>query len=296
MKFGVLTPNWEPFSYNVKFYEEIATYAEKFEYDSFFVTDHYLRPFLEVEPNTIKRHATIEAWSLLAYITAKTEFIRIGSCVTPLPMRNPAILAKIISTIDNLSNGRVIFGVGAGYERREFEAYAHWEPPNIRVLKVKEALILMKKLWTEDIVDFEGKFFKVKRAVLEPKPVQKPHPPIWVGAMHEKMFHITVELADGWIPARSLGATPEFYAENSKKILSLAKKLGRKIMLGLMGYITDEGFSTPLPSLATIKDVKRILEQYKNLGCEYFIAVFFPIEKYITLMKKFRQEIIPSFS
>ncbi len=293
MKFGVMAFNWEPFSYHLDLYEKIAVSAEEMGFDSFFVSDHFLRPFLGVEPHLVKRHATIEAYTLLSYIAAKTQTIRLGTCVTPLAMRNPAILAKTVSTLDNLSNGRFIFGAGTGDYETEFEAYGSYGLHK-RVSKSIEAVQLMKRLWTEDVTDFSGEFFNVKGAVLEPKPVQRPNPPIWFGALHERMFRVTAELSDGWMPASSLGATPEFYEKNSRLIKSIAKP-GKKITMSLMGYVVKDPSTSPLPPLGTEHEIGKVLEQYRVAGCEHVVAAFLPVEEYLDSMKKFCAEIVPSF-
>ena len=286
--------NWEPFSYHPELYEKIAVLAEEMGLDSFFVSDHFLRPHLGIEPHLIKRHATIEAYSLLSYIAAKTSTIKLGTCVTPLTMRNPAQLAKIVSTLDNLSEGRFIFGAGTGYYDKEFEAYSPYDLHR-RVARSIEAVKLIKRLWTEDVVDFTGEFFSVKGAVLEPKPVQKPNPPIWFGALHERMFRVTAELGEGWMPAPSLGATPEFYEKNSKLIRSMAKP-GKKITMSLMGYVVEDPSISPMPPLGTASEIGKAIEQYRSAGCVHVAVAFLPVEKYLDSLKRFCIEIVPSFS
>src|SRR3989442_15971956 len=125
--------------------------------------------------------STVETWTALTYLAAKTEKIRLGTLVTPIPFRPPGMLAKTVSTLDLLSNGRTILGVGAGWSRTEFEGYSKWNSNKIRVDKTREGLDLILKLWTQEKVDFKGKFYHANGAVLEPKPVQKPHPPLLFG-------------------------------------------------------------------------------------------------------------------
>ncbi len=296
MKFGVMAPCSEPFAHDPSIYGRVASKAEELGYESLCVTNHFLKPSAEVKHESVRSHTTLETWTLLGYLASKTEKVKLASCVTPLPLYNPLILAKVVSTVDNLSNGRVIFGVGAGYERPEFEAYGSWEPASVRVARTAEALELMKRLWTEGIVNFEGKFYRTKNAVLEPKPAQKPHPIIATGAMRDRMFRITAQHADLWLPSRSLGATLEFYVTASKKMVSLAKEFDRKVTLGLIGGITEEGLASSGPSIGTIKNCAKVLEQYGALGCDYFAASFSPIEKVTQLMERFHREIVPSFT
>lgn len=299
MKFGVVVPCWEPFASDPSRYQSIAAEAERLEYDYLFVNNHFLRQSVEIRPELVKRHATMEAWSLLAYIAAKTEKIMIGSSVTPLPLYNPVMLAKIVATVDNLSNGRVVLGAGAGYDKSEFDAYGSWDPDGVRVSKTEEALILMKRLWTEDIVNFEGKYYLTKNAVLQPRPIQKPYPPIAIGAMSERMFRITAQQADIWLPSRSVGATPEFYEKARAKILAAAKKCNRKVQFGLFGQIIEEVRDSSYrgrPAIGSMKDCIGQLERYRSLGCEIVMTNFFPVEKYNELMERFQREVVSSFS
>jgi alkanesulfonate monooxygenase SsuD/methylene tetrahydromethanopterin reductase-like flavin-dependent oxidoreductase (luciferase family) len=296
MKFAIMCYNWEPFAYDLKSYEHTAILAERLGYDTFFISDHFIRPFLPVQRSNIKRHITYEAWTVLSYLAAKTSTIRLGTCVTPLPVRFPPLLAKVVATLDHLSNGRVTLGVGAGDDKNEMETYSYFGSKDFLATKSIEAMTLIKKLWTEELVDFNGRFYRVSNAVLEPKPVQKPHPPIWTGAMGERMLQATAELCDGWIPARSIGATPEFYEKGARLIKTVAAERGKKMMLGLMGYVLGEGAESPFPYLGMFDEVASIIEQYRALGCEYFITAFLPPARTSELAERFAREVIPSFS
>lgn len=295
MKFGVLAFNWEPFSYTPKLYDELAAEAERLGFDSFFVTDHFMRP--HAEKIDIKQHSTLEAWTLLAHLAAKTETIRLGSCVTPMPLRSPQILAKMVATVDSLSGGRVILGAGAGWDKPEFEVYGGGYPGNReRVGMTSEAIQLVKRLWTEDQVNFEGKYYKVENAILEPKPVQKGGPPVWTGAIHERMLKMTAELADGWIPGRAVGASLEYYKEAAPRLMGYAHTAGKKLSYGVMGYFVAEGAPTSLPAIGPMAQASELVEKYREYGCEYLVAVFFPVKDYIPMMTKFAREVVPSFN
>jgi len=126
---------------------DIVVKAEELGYDSFLTTDHYMLPW---------GNETFETWVYLSYLAGKVSSIRLGTCVTPISFRPPSLLAKTISTLDLVSNGRVIVGVGLGWYQDEFEAYSSWDPNPVRFEKTREALELMVKLWSEDKVDFEG--------------------------------------------------------------------------------------------------------------------------------------------
>ena len=149
----------------------------------------------------------LEAVSLLSYAAALTRRILLGNAVFLLNLRNPIQLAKAIASLDQLSQGRVIFGAGLGAVTRLYAAYGL--PPERRVARFNEGLTLIKKLWTEDNVNFEGQFWQLKEASLLPKPVQKPHPPIWFGAHSEAAIRRAARLGDGFIGAGSC-STGEF--------------------------------------------------------------------------------------
>lgn len=297
LKFGICTYNWEPFVYKPEIYENIAIEAEGSGYDSFFVTDHFLRPHAPKDMK-VSQNATIEAWVLLSYIAAKTKSIKLGTAVTPMPLRKPELLAKMVASVDILSEGRVILGVGAGWDRPEFEAYGRWYPSGERVDRTREGIELVKKLWTESVVDYDGTYYKAKDVVCEPKPVQKGGPPIWLGAIHDRMLKLTGDLADGWFPGRAVGATVEHYAQAVPKIKEAAKIVGRKepIMYGLMGYFVEPNASLALPAIGTTDKAAELIESYRNLGCEYLAVMFFPVDKFQQMMRTFAKDIVPSFS
>jgi phthiodiolone/phenolphthiodiolone dimycocerosates ketoreductase len=193
---------------------ELAGYVEDAGFDSFWMPDHTVG-------FGIKRWNALEAWTTLAAIATQTKRIRLGTCVGDVYRHHPASLAQMITTCDTISNGRVTLGVGIGEAMNLLPFGIQLKKP---VGKTREALSLIKKLWTEDSVDYEGKYYKFKEAFLQPKPVQKPHPPVWIAANSPMTMKMVAELGDGWIPASIF---PEEYAEGLKKIRNLAKKAGR---------------------------------------------------------------------
>ncbi|RJS84757.1 LLM class flavin-dependent oxidoreductase [Candidatus Bathyarchaeota archaeon] len=288
MKFGVMISN--SYAYMDMWRAiQAACKAEELGYDSVFFSDHYMTPY------SPQWYETYEVLPFLGFLAAKTTKIRLGTCVTPIPFRPPGILAKIISTIDNLSRGRVIFGIGAGWVQGEFEAYSRWDPPNIRVRKTLEGLDLIIKLWTEEVVDFEGEFYKAKRAVLKPKPYQKPYPPIWFGTTGKFMLRMTAKLGDGWIPW--VRVTPEQYGSCVETIKFHAKKFGREKRItfaSVIGQITVEGLKPILTDVPMVTRWADRVQQYIDNGCEYPILWFHP-KIHIELMERFARDVIPSF-
>jgi len=171
---------------------ECAKLADEVGIDFLLLTDHYM---------TLASNQTVDAWTTLGALAVETKRIRLGTCVTPIPFRPPQLLAKVVATVDQLSNGRVILGVGAGWHRPEFEAYSIWDDDKVRVAKTREGIELIRKLWTSDKpVNFEGNYYKVMGSVLEPKPVQKPYPPLWFGTTGAYMLKLAARYADGWVP------------------------------------------------------------------------------------------------
>jgi len=175
------------------------------------------------------RGAALEAWTLLGALAAQTRRLRLGVMVTSNRLRNPALLGKMAATVDVISGGRLEFGIGAGGSqlrgapealtaivRREFDAYGvPIVPAGTAVGALAEACTLIRRMWTEDgPFDFSGRYYQLHGAVCEPKPVQRPHPPIMIGAGGERMsLRVVAEHADVWnCPART---AEEFRRKNA---------------------------------------------------------------------------------
>jgi probable F420-dependent oxidoreductase len=261
---------------------DIVVEAEELGYDSFLTTDHYMFPWGD---------ETLETWVYLSYVAGKVSNIRLGTCVTPIPFRPPSLLAKTISTLDLISNGRVTVGVGLGWYSNEYEAYSSWDPNPVRFEKTKEALELMVKLWSEDKVNFEGKYYRVKDAVLQPKPVQKPHPPLWFGGTGKKMLKITAEMGDGWITPGPRWAPictkVEQYRRCIEKIKSYRESLGKN---------NDFTFACLIAPHESFKEFVREIEDYMKAGMEYLVLGITRVREGLELVKRFKNEIASSFS
>jgi F420-dependent oxidoreductase-like protein len=168
--------------------------ADEVGFDSVWLDDHFysvLRPRSEPQ---------MEAWTLLAALGRETRRVRIGILVTCNGYRNPALLAKMAATVDVLSNGRLIHGLGSGWFADEYEGYGY-EFPDVptRLAQLDESLHLQKLLWTADRPSFDGKFYRLKEAWCEPRPQQRPHPPILIGGGGEKvLLRIVARHADMW--------------------------------------------------------------------------------------------------
>ncbi len=154
------------------------------------------------------RADALEAWTLLAAVAAQTTRLRLGVIVTSNRLRSPALLAKMAATVDVIADGRLIFGIGTGGSRtgghnpaeREFEAYGvPLVSPGQAVRDLAESCDLIRRMWTtSEPFDFDGPSIRLRGAVCEPKPVQKPHPPIMIGGQGDRVLRIVAEHADIW--------------------------------------------------------------------------------------------------
>jgi len=180
-------------------------------------------------PDTVSR--PIPKLSSLIYLSALasiTQEIKLGSCVLQVPLRNPIMLARDIVTLDLISSGRLIFGVGVGWVQREYEDLGI--PFHERGRLLDEALDILKKLWTEPVVTYSGKYFRFKDVVMEPKPVQKPHPPIWIGGDTDRALKRVAKFGDGWLgTAFPHSVSPEGWSitERIETLKEFMKKEGR---------------------------------------------------------------------
>jgi probable F420-dependent oxidoreductase len=156
----------------------------------------------------------LESVTTLTYAAAATHRLRLGVAVLLIIQRNPVNLAKALSSLDVLSNGRLIVGVGMGASTRHYPAYGI--SPEGRVTRFRENLDILKRLWSEDKVTLPGRFLQLDGIPMEPKPVQKPHPPIWFGGHAEAALRRAVELGDGYIGA---GSVPmDVFLDDIKKL------------------------------------------------------------------------------
>jgi F420-dependent oxidoreductase-like protein len=190
-KFGVFLPFY---AFKAKtpneYYDQlkgIVLECERLGYDSIWLDDHLM----------FNNWLILEPWTTLSALSALTSKIRLGTMVTCNAHRNPALLAKTAATLDVISNGRLEFGIGAGCQENEHLAYGFGFPkPSVRIENLGEALEVVTRLWTKGKASYQGKHYTLKDAVCEPKPLQKPHPPITVGGSGEKTLNVTAKYAD----------------------------------------------------------------------------------------------------
>jgi F420-dependent oxidoreductase-like protein len=167
-----------------------------------------------------------DGWELLAGMAAATERVRMGLLVTGITYRNPALLAKIATTVDHLSGGRLEFGIGAAWAANEHEMYGITGLEH-RVGLLSEGLQVLKMLWTQERTDFDGRYYTMRNAVANPKPVQKPHPPIWIGAGGPATLRLTARHADVWNASGGAGGTVESARDGSQRLDEACSAIGR---------------------------------------------------------------------
>jgi alkanesulfonate monooxygenase SsuD/methylene tetrahydromethanopterin reductase-like flavin-dependent oxidoreductase (luciferase family) len=257
--------------------------ADELGFDGALMPDHYMWGS-EIGHTMRDPNSTLETWTTLTYLAGKTERISLGTLVTPLPLRHPGVLAKRLSTLDILSGGRVVLGVGAGWSRVEFDGYSRWLETGPRVEATVEALEVIRRLWTEPEVNFEGEYYEVKGAVLDPKPLQKPHPRLLFGSQGRRMLRLTGMYGDiCFIPPWAVAKQMEI----KDAVLEAAEEAGRigrvAFMGGLMGvsgqYSSDE--------------YARLVESQEMAGSSY-CAVAFPRGS-AEAMRLFAEKVMPSY-
>ena len=226
MKFGAFVPQgWRMDLVGIPADEQWPTMLaaakniEKLGFDTAWVYDH----FHTVPVPT--QEATHECWSLMAALAATTDTIRLGQMCTCSSYRPPSYLAKVATTVDIISGGRLEFAIGAGWYEHEYLAYGYEFPgAGVRIAQLDEAVQIIKQMWTEDESTFEGEYFSVAGAINQPKPLQDPHPPLWIaGGGEKKTLRTVAKYAD----YSNFGGPPDAFAVKSKILDEHCEAVGR---------------------------------------------------------------------
>ncbi len=193
---------------------EIVLGGERLGYATIVIGDHIVFPVTVASPYPYTIDGgfpgvgdAMEQLTLMSFVAGITKSTRLVTSVMILPHRNPLVTAKVLATIDVLSKGRVTVGVGVGWMREEFEALSAPEFDK-RGASSNEYLEIFKKCWTQDPVSHEGEFYSFKELRCVPHPVQKPHPPIWIGGHSKAALRRVAKYADGWHPVGATSASP----------------------------------------------------------------------------------------
>lgn len=218
IRFGIQIEPQFGFSYDE--IRAIAQEAEGLGFHALWCSDHF---FLHDKSEQIN---CLECWTTLSALARDTSSLRLGSLVSCNSYRYPSLLAKISSSLDHLSGGRLEFGLGAGWKEIEYNAYGIPFPSAAeRVLQLDEALHVIKAMWTQQRASYAGKFYQIKDAFCAPKPTQQPHPPIWIGGGKPRVLDIAARCADGvnFIPFPD----PTQYAEKIQALNAACRRHGR---------------------------------------------------------------------
>lgn len=272
-------------------WETIINSANKIEelgYHSLWVYDHF-----HTVPSPTQ-DPTYECWSLMAALSQKTSKVRLGQMCTCNSYRNPAYLTKVASTIDVMSGGRLEYAIGAGWYDQEYKAYGYDYPSaGVRLKMLEESLIIYKKMTTEDEASFEGEYYQINKAINQPKPIQKPHPPLWVCGGGEK---VTLKLlarygdygnwdvdVEGFINKSNI--LREHCENENREFSDIGRTLHTNVIIGenqadLDSKIEKISEFTSIPKdmylskpLVGVKNkVFEKIDEFESHGCSYLIA------------------------
>jgi probable F420-dependent oxidoreductase len=295
MKAGILLPQTGELatSENVL---RIAREAEREGLDSVWVFERLLWP---VKPQTpyggvpnapipVEYQSVLDPLDTLTYVAGNTERISLGTSIIDMFFHNPVTLARRFATLDVLSGGRVIAGLGIGWSKDEYDAAG--VPFRQKGARADEYLQVLKRIWTDDVVEFKGQFYNIPASKIGPKPVQKPHPPILLGAYSPQTFPRIVNYADGWIPIA--GFVP---LEQQEQAINTLRETARKanknpsdIRIVVLTYpnlldasSNSSSDSQRMPMTGTIDQIGSDVERIKAIGAEHIIFgyAFSPIGK-----------------
>lgn len=287
---------------------EVAQLAEQLGFDSLWVYDHFHnvpRPAGE---------AVFECWTTLAALSQLTSRIRLGQMVGCNSYRNPGLLAKITANIDVMSGGRLDWGIGAGWYENEYRAYGYEFPsPKDRIGMLEETVQIVTSMWTQPETTFAGKHYDLKRAQSDPKPLQRPHPPIWIGGGGEQL---TLRVVARHADCSNFGGAPEAWAHKRDVLRQHCAAVGRDPdeirmtwspeifvrpteaeveaagSLAVWGQPADEWRANNL--VGTPEQVAEKMREYVELGCRGFVpwCADYPDTQTLQLLAT---EIMPEF-
>jgi probable F420-dependent oxidoreductase len=268
LQFGVHLPHVGPFA-TPEAITGVAQRAEELGYHSLWVSDHIITPReLDASAYPGGRYPIQPEWpfleplSTLMFAAAVTRRVRLGTSILVITQRQPVILAKQLATLDVLSGGRLIFGAGAGWMKEEFEAL------NVPIAdhgpRMDDYLEVIRRCWTEDDPSFDGRYYKLADVGFYPKPVQKPHPPIWIGGAADGALRRVARYGDAW---HAMGP-PHVLAEGYAKVKQFAKEYGRdpdSIALTIRGDAI--GWGDPARAIDQIR-------AYGEIGASLIVLIF----------------------
>jgi probable F420-dependent oxidoreductase len=308
MKVGILLPQTGDLatSENILY---IGKEAEKEGFDSVWVFERLLWP---VKPQTpyggvpnlpipVEYQSVLDPLETLTYLAGNTQRISLGTSIIDILFHNPVVLARRFATLDVLSGGRVIAGLGLGWSKDEYDASGI--PFSHKGARADEYMQVLKRIWTDDVVEFRGQFYNIPASKIGPKPVQKPHPPILLGAYSPKAFPRIVNYADGWIPIA--GSVPLEQQEQAINGLREAARKANKdpsnIRIFVLSYpnVLDSSSQSSSsnqprsPMSGTIDQIGSDIDRFKAMGAEHIIFgyAFSPIGRDVKKMMELTKQL-----
>jgi probable F420-dependent oxidoreductase len=271
-----------------------AMEAEKGGIDSVWVLDRLLWPLNPQTPYVasadgslpVEYQNVLDPLTTLTFVAGITERISLGTSIIDMFFQNPVILGKRFATLDALSGGRVIAGLGLGWSKDEYEVSGI--PYKERGSRADEYLQVLKKIWTEEVVEFRGQFYNIPASKIGPKPSQKPHPPILLGGFSPKIFSRIVNYTQGWIGAAGFGPLNQLEQQiiALKEVARKHDKDPSKVGIYLVSYPTilesspaSNGLRTPMTG--TIEQIGSDIERLNAIGTDHLILghIFSPLTK-----------------
>ncbi len=265
--------------------------ADEYQYDSVWITDHIVIPKATTSnyPYSADGHFDLEAAQhyleplvVMSYLAGVTERPAIGSSVLILPYRNPMLVAKMVATLDVLSRGRVILAVGVGWMEEEFRAL-NLATFRDRGAVTDEYIQILRELWTKEWPTYRGRFYSFDEVRFYPKPVQRPHPPIWIGGHTRAAVRRAARLGDGWHPIGlrpPAGLHPEDFAKAAADLRSLAEAAGRDPKAITLSFRAPIKFTESAPSgartpfIGSPDQIIGDIRTYQRLGVSHLIFDF----------------------
>ena len=289
----------------------LAQRAEDLSYDSVWVSDHIVLPrkidsfypyAADGVPTFLPDEIYYEPLAALNYLAGCTQRVRLGTHVLILPYRNPVLTAKILATLDVLSAGRLILGAGVGWMEEEFQALG-LNTYHERGAVTDEYIELYKELWSKDNPVFNGKYYQIAGSGFQPKPVQKPHPPIWIGGHTGPAIRRAAKYGEGWMPIGLRPPAilePEELAGKIARLRTLTARAGRPEDAVEVVFSTNVMFDNNAgPSRRLIsgrpEQIAADLRLYQDLGVRSFILDFpaDSVERLQESMERFSREVMP---
>jgi probable F420-dependent oxidoreductase len=277
MEFGICLPI--RLSLTARDNIEIAKSAEILGFDSIWASDHIVMPEKHLGSFS---EVFYDPFMLLSYIASETSTINLGTSVIILPYRNPVVVAKMVATLDQLSEGRIMFGVGPGWMREEYGALS--VPFEKRGARTNEYIEAIKELWVNDDPKYEGDFCSFSNIKFYPKPQQEPHPPIFIAGASDYAIKRAVKYGDGWQPT---WVSPEDVEEGKTKLEKIAKETGRDLSNFIYSvrnrlHIVDSNYDMtkednsgsgdpPFLLRGTVDQIVEYVKQYQQLGVSHII-------------------------